>query len=314
MKRRLPILIVVLLIAAAGLIWSMFGRSEKERYLSGYIEGEELYLAAPVSGTVQAIAAKEGARVTAGTALFAIDPATLSAQGDQARAEIAAARTQIASAQANAEQAEAEVRAAAASAERARQDLARLESVRRSDPAAVAGKDLDAARAALREASARVAAARETASARRAQIAATRAQAEQAEGGAREVAIRVGQLSPAAPADARVDKLFYQQGEWVNANQPVLSLLPDSAIKLRFYVPEGEIARYRPDATVGFSCDGCPAGLKAKISYVSPRPEFTPPVIFSRETRDRLVFLVEARPEQAANLMPGLPIDVEPLP
>ena len=220
MKRRLPI-VILLLVAAAILIWWLVGRSESERYLSGYIEGEELYLASPVSGTVQAIAAQEGARVTAGTALFSIDPATLSAQGDQARAEIAAARTQIASAQANAEQAEAEARAAAATAERTRSDLARLESVRRTDPAAVAGKDLDAARATLREANARVAAARETAAARRAQISATRAQAEQAEGGAREVAIRVGQLSPAAPADARVDKVFYQQGEWVNANQPV---------------------------------------------------------------------------------------------
>ena len=100
----------------------------------------------------------------------------------------------------------------------------------------------------------------------------------------------------------------------MNANQPVLSLLPDSAIKLRFYVPEGDIARYHPGATVAFSCDGCPAGLKAKINYVSPRPEFTPPVIFSRETRDRLVFLVEARPERPARLAPGLPIDVVPLP
>ena len=313
MKRRLPI-VILLLVAAAILIWWLVGRSESERYLSGYIEGEELYLASPVSGTVQAIAAQEGARVTAGTALFSIDPATLSAQGDQARAEIAAARTQIASAQANAEQAEAEARAAAAPAERTRSDLARLESVRRTDPAAVAGKDLDAARATLREANARVAAARETAAARRAQISATRAQAEQAEGGAREVAIRVGQLSPAAPADARVDKVFYQQGEWVNANQPVLSLLPDSAIKLRFYVPQGEIARYRPGTAVSFSCDGCPAGLRAKVSYVSPRPEFTPPVIFSRETRDRLVFLVEAKPERPARLAPGQPIDVVPLP
>ena len=63
-----------------------------------------------------------------------------------------------------------------------------------------------------------------------------------------------------------------------------------------------------------FSCDGCSAGLKARISYVSPRPEFTPPVIFSRETRDRLVFLVEAKPERPSRLQPGQPIDVEPLP
>jgi HlyD family secretion protein len=313
MTRRTPILLVILLAAAAAFLWWLLGRPEKERYLSGYIEGEELYLAAPVAGTVQAIAVQEGARVRAGTALFSIDPAALSAQGDQARAGITTARTQIAAARANAEQAEAEVRAAAALSDRARSDLARLESVQRSDPSAVAGKDIDAARAALREANARLAAARDNAAARRAQISATRAQAQQAEGGAREVAIRVGQLSPAAPADARIDRIFYQRGEWVNANQPVLSLLPDDAIKVRFYVPEAEIARYRPGSSVAFSCDGCPARLTARISYVSPRPEFTPPIIFSRETRDRLVFLVEAKPDRRARLQPGLPIDVEPL-
>ena len=58
---------------------------------------------------------------------------------------------------------------------------------------------------------------------------------------------------------------------------------------------------------------GIGTGLSAKISYVSPRPEFTPPVIFSRDSRDRLVFMVEALPQKPANLMPGLPVDVEPL-
>jgi HlyD family secretion protein len=74
------------------------------------------------------------------------------------------------------------------------------------------------------------------------------------------------------------------------------------------------VARYRPGKTVRFGCDSCPDGLTARIAYVSPRPEFTPPIIFSRDSRDRLVFMVEAVPQRAANLMPGLPVDVEPLP
>jgi HlyD family secretion protein len=74
------------------------------------------------------------------------------------------------------------------------------------------------------------------------------------------------------------------------------------------------VARYRPGRNVRFSCDGCASGLSARISYVSPRPEFTPPVIFSRDSRDRLVFMVEALPQRPAKLMPGLPVDVEPLP
>ena len=314
MNRARPIIVVLVLIGVALLAWYLLGGSGRERQLSGYIEGESLFLAAPVAGTVGTISAQEGQRVPAGAQLFTIDPATLSAQGEQARAQVTEARTQIASAAANAQQAEAEARAAAADAERARRDLSRLLSVKRDDAAAVANKDIDAAQAALKEANARLAAARQTAAARRSQIAAAHAQESQAKGGEREVAIRVGQLAPPAPSAARVEDIFYRPGEWVAANQPVVSLLPDDRIKVRFFVPEQEVARYRPGRTVRFACDSCASGLTARISYVSPRPEFTPPVIFSRDSRDRLVFMVEALPAKPANLMPGLPVDVEPLP
>lgn len=313
MSRARPILVVALLIAAGVAAWLVLGRSSDERYLSGYIEGQNLFLAAPVAGTVTSVSAVEGSRVAAGQRLFTVDPATLSAQGQQAQANVAAARTQIASAEATARQADAEVAAAAAEAERARSDLARLLSVRRDDPAAVAGKDLDSARAALRQADARVAAARRTADSRRAQVTTARAQAEEAAGGRREVEIRVNQLSPAAPTAARVEDVFFQPGEWVSANQPIVSLLPDDKVKVRFFVPERDIARYRPGRSIRFSCDGCSRRLSATIRYVSPRPEFTPPIIYSRDSRDRLVFMVEAWPTRPAGLQPGLPVDVEPL-
>lgn len=307
-------LLAIAIALLAWLGWSWFGPGPSERYLSGYVEGETLFLAAPVAGTVSSISVVEGDRVEAGQHVFTIDPASLSAQSEQARAQVAEARTQIAAAEANAQQAQAEVSAAAAELERARSDLNRLLAVRRNDPAAVAGKDVDTAQAAMREATARLNAARDTARARRAQVAAARAQTEQARGGAREVQIRVDQLSPPAPADARVEDVYFQPGEWVAANQPVVGLLPDDRVKIRFFVPEQEVARYRPGRNVRFGCDGCAGRQPARIRYVSPRPEFTPPVIFSRDSRDRLVFMVEALPARRAGLMPGLPVDVEPLP
>jgi len=314
MNRARLVIVILLLVAAGVAAWLLFGRGERQRYLSGYVEGESLFLAAPVAGTVGSISAIEGARVQAGQPLFSIDPATLSAQGSQARAQIAEARTQTAAAAANARQAESEARAAAADAEKAQRDLNRLLSVRRDDPAAVAGKDIDAARAALHEANARLSAARDLANARRSQIASAQAQVEQARSGEREVQIKVGQLAPAAPATGLIENVYFQRGEWVSANQPVVSILPDDRVKLRFFVPETEVGRYKPGTTIRFSCDSCAGGLTARISHVASRPEFTPPVIFSRDSRDRLVFMVEALPAKAANLRPGLPIDVEPLP
>jgi HlyD family secretion protein len=313
MNRLRPLVIVAAIIAAAVVLWLLLAGPKRERMLSGYIEGEELYLASPLAGTVASVSAVEGTRVAAGQHLFTIDPATLAAQQQQREASVAAAQTQIASAEANARQADADVAAAQATAQRAHEDLARLLSVKRDDSAAVAGKDLDAARSALREANARVAAAQKTADARRAQVDAARAQTVEAQGGQRETQIRINQLSPPAPAAGRVEEVYFQEGEWVNANQAVVSLLPDNKVKVRFYVPEQQIAWYRPGRAVRFSCDGCANGLSAVIRYVGPRPEFTPPIIYSRDSRDRLVFMVEAYPAQPANLQPGLPVDVEPL-
>ena len=125
--------------------------------------------------------------------------------------------------------------------------------------------------------------------------------------------MRVGQLAQRAPAAGRIEDVFYQTGEWAGPNQPVVDLLPDGQVKLRFYVPEESAQAYQPGRTVRFGCDGCATGLSARISYLSPRPEFTPPVIYSRKTRDKLVFLVEAQPVDPRGLAPGAPIDVVPL-
>ena len=313
MKKLRPLLIIVVVIAAAVTLWLLLSGSTRERTLSGYIEGDEMYLASPVAGTVASVSAVEGTRVFAGEQLFTIDPATLAAQQQQREAGVTSAQTQIAAAQANALQAEADATAARADKDRAQQDLARLMSVKRDDSAAVASKDIDAARAALREAEAKVSGAQKTADARRAQVEAAQAQAAEAKGGQREAQIRINQLSPAAPKDARVEDVYFQPGEWVNANQAVVALLPDNKVKIRFYVPEQQVSAYAPGRTVHFSCDGCASGLGAVIRYVSPRPEFTPPIIYSRDSRDRLVFMVEAYPQRPASLLPGLPVDVEPL-
>jgi HlyD family secretion protein len=111
-----------------------------------------------------------------------------------------------------------------------------------------------------------------------------------------------------------VEDVFFRPGEWVPANQPVLSLLLDDRIKVRFFVPEEQVPLYRPGLTVAVGCDGCGPPRSARIAYVSPRAEFTPPVIYSRGSREKLVFMVEAVPERPSSLAPGQPVNVSPLP
>jgi HlyD family secretion protein len=78
-------------------------------------------------------------------------------------------------------------------------------------------------------------------------------------------------------------------------------------------VPQAALPFYRPGRIVHFSCAGCAAGLSARIDYVSPTPEYTPPIIYAGDSRDKLVFMVEARPANADRLAPGQPVDVVPL-
>jgi HlyD family secretion protein len=281
--------------------------------LSGYIEGEPLYLAAPISGRLTRIAVERGDRVAAGAALFVVDTRTLAAAQSEAAGQVVQARSAILSAERTRAQLAANVAAANANAVEADREAARAGRLLAQGRGAISQQDADKARAAADAARATLAAAQRQADAAAAQVGGSRGQLGQAEGAQADAAARLDQAAPLAPVAARVEDVFFQAGEWAAANQPVVSLLPDDRVRLRFFVPEREVARYRIGRQVRFGCDGCAAGLAATINYVSPRPEFTPPVIYSLQSRNRLVFLVEARPANPAGLTPGLPVDVEPL-
>jgi HlyD family secretion protein len=272
-----------------------------------------------VAGTVTAMYVARGDEVQAGAPLFAVDPQQSADAVRQAEAALAEARAQAIDARKGQRPSEIGVLSANLAAVEARSRDAQIQ-YRRTTELAAAGvasrQQLDDARAAAQQATAQVAAAqrqRETATlgARPDQVSAADARVRQAEAALSSAQARLAQVAPAAPAAARVEDVFFQRGEWAPANQPILSLLPDERIYVRFFAPERTLAAYRPGRVVRFSCDGCRQGLTARIVYVSPRPEFTPPVIYSRETRDRLVYLVEARP--SVRLNPGQPVDVQPL-
>jgi HlyD family secretion protein len=322
MKPQRLVIAVLAGLALLFLAWRLLAPpAERPPTFSGYVEGESLYLSAASAGRVRELAVQRGQRVPAGLRLFLIEPDQQVAQGRQAAAELQAAEAQAADARRGQRPPEIAILeanrdAAEASEREARIALNRADAlVRRGIYARVR---LDEARAAWQTAASRVEAARRqievaTLGQREAQVRAADARVAEAAARVSETGARLDTLSPIAPSAGRVEEVFYQRGEYAAANQPIVALIPDDRIYVRFFVPEAAVAAYRRGTRIRFRCDGCPDGLTATISYVSPRPEFTPPIIYSREARDRLVFMVEARPEHGAALAPGLPVDVYPI-
>jgi HlyD family secretion protein len=315
MNRARRSIVVLLLVVAAGYLgWRAWApRPQDEIMLSGYIEGENLYLAAPIAGTIATMSVARGDRVTPGETVFSVDAAQLRAERDQAAASVGAAQAQVATAQARLAQSRASLAAATAQADNAAHDLARYRSAQRANSASVAQQQVDTAIATAGNTVGQRDAAESDVKAQVAQIDAAEAQLRAQQAALADAQNKLDQLAPRAPTTARVQDVFFQQGEWAAANQPVVSLLPDNKVKIRFFVPEQDVSRYRLGGTIHFGCDGCAAGLSARLIYISAQPEFTPPIIYSRSSRDRLVFLMEALPGDPKGLTPGLPVDVVPL-
>ena len=121
------------------------------------------------------------------------------------------------------------------------------------------------------------------------------------------------QKRQAAPLAGLVYDTLFRQGEWVAAGKPVVALLPPQNIKVRAFVPETQVGSIHYGDTTQVTVDGVPDPFIGKVSYISPHAEYTPPVIYSRESRAKLVFMIESvfDPEISRGLHPGQPVDVE---
>jgi HlyD family secretion protein len=287
---------------------------------SGVIEVEPVQVAAPLAGRLVELPVRRGMQVAAGAPLFALEHAAESDAVREARAgvERAAAtlrdlgkgqrRDELAALKAAAD-AQAAALARSESDLKRQRELAAQGFVSGADLTALAAqRNADAAR--LEQSRAQLRSARQggredVQAAAGAELDAARAALAQAEW-------RLAQKSVAAPAAASVEDTLYRVGEWVAAGSPVVSLIEPAAVKLRFFVPETRIAQVAPGQRVRATCDGCAAPIEATVRFVAREAEFTPPVIYSRGSRERLVFLVEAwpAPADAVKLRPGLPVDV----
>jgi len=289
--------------------------------LQGYVEGEFVLVASPYAGQLQKLHVRRGDRVEPGKPLFALEQESERAarteaeermkgaqarlenlQGSRRKPEIAALREQVNQARAALELSVATLAREQELFRKGFSPKARLDDARSS-------RDRDAARVKETEAQLRNAL---QPLGREGELESAEAEIAAAKAALAQAAWRLEQKSVAAPAAGLVQDTFFVEGEWVAAGRPVASLLPPGNVKVRFYVPETILGAIQAGREIEVGCDGCPQPIPARVSYVSSQAEYTPPVLYTREQRGKLMFLVEARPEaaRAAALRPGQPVDI----
>jgi HlyD family secretion protein len=289
--------------------------------LQGYVEGEFVLLASPYAGQLQKLHVRRGDRVEAGKPVFALEQEAERAARLEAEEKLKTARARLDNLVAARRPDEIQALRAELTQARATRDLSASQldqqrkllkegftSQARYDEA-LRSLERDAGR--VKEAEAQLRNALQPVGrdderkAAEGDVAAAQASLAQA-------AWRLDQKSVAAPLAALVQDTYFVEGEWVPAGRPVASLLPPGNVKLRFYVPETILGAIQPGREIEAGCDGCPQPIAARVSYISSQAEYTPPVLYTREQRSKLMFLIEARPDpaRAAGLRPGQPVDI----
>jgi HlyD family secretion protein len=312
--KRMGLLAVALLLAACG--------PKGPAPWQGYVEGEFVRIAAPFAGTLVRLDAQRGQQVQPGAPLFALEAENEEAArreaGERARraqaqvedlrsgkrpSEIAAVQAQLAQAQSALAFSEKEL---------ARQQELVAKGFVSKQAADQARSNRDRDRNRVAELQADVATARQ--GFRQGEIRAAEAEAAAAKEALAQADWRLRQKTVSASVAGLVSDTLFTQGEWVPAGAPVLAILPPANVKVRFFVGEQVLGALRVGQPVAIACDGCGERIAAPITFIAPQAEFTPPVIYSKDSRAKLVFLIEARPtpQDAARLHPGQPVDVTP--
>ncbi|RYE08485.1 MAG: HlyD family efflux transporter periplasmic adaptor subunit [Hyphomicrobiales bacterium] len=289
---------------------------------NGYAEADYVYAASATGGRIDQVLVHEGDAVAAGDLLFVLEARQLLAQLDAARAQTAAAEASLANLKSGARPEELDVTRASLAQAQATAALAQQNFERSKDlfnqgnvPRSQldqAQASLDAAQAAVHQLEAQLKVAELPA--REAQIAAAAANVAAAQASETAAQAALDNRTVTAPEAGRVERLFFSAGEVAGAGVPVLSVAGSDALKLKFYVGEADRSQFALGDIVSVSCDGCAAGLTATIDHFDTDPQFTPPIIYSRDERSRLVFLTEAVMVQQNGILPGQPVSIARIP
>lgn len=286
---------------------------------TGYVEGEYVQIASVATAQIVNLPVRSGDRVGAGAVLAELEKRDSEIALAQAEAALSRAQSQLANLRQGKrpeeirviEAALASARAQAGEAGRVADRLIGLAArgvateTQRDDAATAA----EVAHARVAEIEANLAVARLPARAN--EIAAAEAALGEATAARDHARWQLGNREITAPVAGVVTDVLRRTGEIAVAGQPILTLLPDNAVRLRLYLPEEALARVSVGVLLDIRCDGCPAGLAARVTYIADGPEFTPPVIYSVGSRQKLVYLIEAAPAEGSALKPGQIVDAD---
>ena len=274
MKRLLLALILPLALGAC--------EEKHDQGWLGYGEGDFAMISAPQAGWVTALKVERGTVVKRGDLLFVLDSTTQQAGQEQASSALDQARASLKQEQSNLVY--------------ARTELGRQESLARSH--AGTPTQLDLARTNAQQSAAR--------------IGQLQAQIGQMEANLKGAAYGLAQRQITSQTEGPVQDIYFRPGEYVPASTPVVSVLPPANVYARFFVPESELPKVKLGQKVQVNCDDCKP-MTATITFIAAQAEFTPPVIFSVNNREKLVFKLEARAPAGLAIHPGQPVTVKPL-
>lgn len=287
-------------------------------FASGYVEGDYTMVAPVEVAQIAEVAVSKGDVLEAGTVLVTMQQQDAEIALAQAEAQLSQAESALANLLEGARPEEIEVieaslasaRTQAVEAERTRDRIIKLAergattTARRDDAVSAA----DVAQAKVAEIEANLAVAK--LAARPQAIAQAEANVRAAQAARAQAAWRLDQRILVLPEAVKVVDILRHRGEIAGPSAPVLSVLAEGSVKLSLYVPEPSFSQIAVGDELRVNCDGCDPDTVATITYISNEPEFTPPVIYSLENRQKLVYLVEAQPSGAHLLKPGQIVDV----
>lgn len=287
-------------------------------FYNGYAEADFLHVSVIATRKIATIDVAEGEAVEAGERLFTLDDTheaavlrAAIARRDAAKAELE--RLEAGGREEEIRMIEAELEQARAELDLARTNLSRtMKLVERGN---LPPAQLDIDRTALRRAEARIAElearlALARTPARKEDIIAARARLDAAQAELRRAQAALADLKIDAPAAGRVEKIHFKVGEVLPAGRPAITILPRQGRKVIFFIPEPERAAFFIGQKLAVTCDGCPVGLEATLTRLDSQPQYTPPMIYSREQRTRFVFRAEAALGPDAPLEPGQPVSL----